>query len=127
MEEVLLGTEGRNRTNGSEHLRGDVMEAIIVFITAPDEEEAAGIARALVGERLAGCVNIVQGVRSIYSWEGKMEDDREALMIVKTRRALFGALEKRVKELHPYTVPEIVGFPIVEGSRDYLGWLEGVT
>lgn len=103
------------------------MEALIVFITAPDEDVAAGIAKSLVTERLAGCVNIVRGVRSIYSWEGRIEDDPEVLMIVKTRRPLFSALEKRVRELHPYTVPEIVGFPVAEGSKDYLGWLEGVT
>lgn len=103
------------------------MEALIVFITAPEEDVAAGIARTLVTERLAGCVNIVRNVRSIYSWEGKIEDDAEVLMIIKTRRTLFADIEKRVRELHPYTVPEIVGFPIAEGSRDYLGWLEGVT
>ncbi|GBE36656.1 divalent-cation tolerance protein CutA [bacterium BMS3Bbin07] len=100
------------------------MEYSVVFITAPDEEEAARIARTIVEERLAGCVNIVKGIRSIYSWEGKVEDEHEVLMIVKTKRDLFNALEKRVKELHSYSVPEIISLPLVEGSEEYLSWLK---
>jgi periplasmic divalent cation tolerance protein len=103
------------------------MEHIVVFITAPGEEEAARIAHALVEARLAGCVNIVKGIRSIYRWQGKIEDEREVLMIAKTRRERFGALLKKVKELHPYTVPEVIAFPIIEGSGDYLHWLEEAT
>lgn len=103
------------------------MEAIIVYITAPNEDEAAKIAKTIVEERLAGCVNIVKGIRSIYSWQGKMEDDSEALMITKTQRHLFEPLKKRVKELHSYTVPEIIAMPVVEGSEDYLNWLKEAT
>ncbi|MCC6347656.1 MAG: divalent-cation tolerance protein CutA [Nitrospirales bacterium] len=103
------------------------MEALVVYITAPDEEEAAKIARTLVEERLAACVNIVRGIRSLYRWEGKIEDDSEVLMITKTRRELFPSLQERVKELHRYTVPEIIALPIVEGSPDYLCWLHDVT
>jgi periplasmic divalent cation tolerance protein len=108
-------------------LGGLFMEAIVVYITAPNEEEAAKIARAVVEERLAACVNIVKGVRSIYSWQGKIEDDAEVLMIVKTQRHLFESLERRVKELHSYTVPEIIALPIIEGSEDYLNWLKELT
>jgi periplasmic divalent cation tolerance protein len=68
------------------------MENVVVFITAPNEEEAAGIARTLVEEKLAACVNIILGIRSIYSWEGRVEDDTEMLLIVKTREALFDRL-----------------------------------
>ena len=100
------------------------MEYAVVFITAPDEEEAVRIARTIVEERLAGCVNIVKGIRSIYSWEGKVEDEHEVLMVVKTRRDLFTVLEKRVKELHSYSVPEIILLPIMEGSPEYLEWLK---
>lgn len=103
------------------------MEAIVVYITAPNEEEAAKIARTLVSEKLAGCVNIVKGIRSIYSWQGKIEDDSEALMICKTQKHLFDSLKKRVKELHSYTVPEVIAIPIVTGSEDYLSWLGEVT
>lgn len=103
------------------------MEAIVVYITAPNEDEATKIARTIVEERLAGCVNIIGGIRSIYSWKGKIEDEPEVLMIVKTRRELFESLSKKVKELHSYTVPEIIALPIIEGSQDYLSWLEEVT
>ena len=103
------------------------MEALVIFITAPGEEEAAGIAKALVEEGLAACVNIVKGVRSIYNWEGKVQDEFEVLMIAKTRRDLFAALEKRVKELHSYSVPEIIGLQIAEGSADYMKWLGETT
>lgn len=103
------------------------MEAIVVYITAPNEDEAVKIARILVEERLAGCINIIKGIRSIYSWHGKIEDDAEVLMIVKTQRYLFEPLKSRVKELHSYTVPEIIALPIIEGSGEYLNWLKEVT
>jgi periplasmic divalent cation tolerance protein len=103
------------------------MEALVVYITAPNEEEAAKIARALVEERLAGCVNIIKDIRSIYSWQGKIEDERELLMIVKTRSELFSSLKTRVKELHSYIVPEIIALPIVDGSEEYLAWLRETT
>jgi periplasmic divalent cation tolerance protein len=103
------------------------MEEIVVFITASDEKEAAKIAKALVEAKLAGCVNIVKDIRSIYSWQGKIEDEKEVLMIAKTRKLLFDSLMKRVKELHSYTVPEIIALPIIQGSEDYLKWLKEVT
>ncbi|MFO0753602.1 MAG: divalent-cation tolerance protein CutA [Thermodesulfovibrionales bacterium] len=103
------------------------MEALVVYITAPGEEEAVKIARTLVEERLAACVNLVKGIRSLYRWEGKIEDDSEVLMIAKTRRELFASLQQRVKELHPYSVPELIALPIVGGSPDYLCWLHDAT
>ncbi|MFH0932806.1 MAG: divalent-cation tolerance protein CutA [Nitrospirota bacterium] len=103
------------------------MDEIVVFITASDEEEAAKIAKALVESRLAGCVNIIKDIRSIYSWQGKIENEKEVLMIVKTQKALFNSLMKKVKELHSYTVPEIIALPIITGSEDYLKWLKEVT
>lgn len=103
------------------------MDEILVFITALNEDEAAKIARILVEARLAGCVNIIKNIRSIYSWQGKIEDEAEVLMIVKTQKPLFNALMKKVKELHSYTVPEIIAMPIIEGSEDYLKWLREVT
>ncbi|MDP2168585.1 MAG: divalent-cation tolerance protein CutA [Thermodesulfovibrionales bacterium] len=102
-------------------------DCIVVFVTAPSEEEAAKMARALVEERLAACVNIIKGIRSIYRWEGKIVDDAEALMVIKTKKALFDALIKRVKELHAYSVPEVIAMPIAAGSEDYLGWLAEAT
>jgi len=102
-------------------------DEIVVFITASNEDEAAKIAKALVESKLAACVNIVRNIRSIYLWQGKIQDEPEVLMIVKTQKKLFSALSARVKELHSYTVPEIIALPIVEGSEDYLKWLKGVT
>jgi periplasmic divalent cation tolerance protein len=103
------------------------LHEIVVLITASSEDEAAKIARALVDARLAGCVNIIKNIRSIYSWQGKIEDEPEILMIAKTQKTLMNDLMKKVKELHSYTVPEIIALPIIEGSEDYLRWLREVT
>lgn len=103
------------------------MSEIIVLITSSDEAEAERIAKALVEDKLAGCVSIVKDVRSIYSWEGKIEDEKEALMIAKTRKSLFAPLMEKVKALHSYTVPEIIALPIIEGSVDFTRWLKEVT
>lgn len=100
---------------------------IVVFITAPNEDEAAEIAKALVKSKLAACVNIIKGVRSIYSWRGNLEDNSEVLMIMKTQKKLFAALSDKTKELHSYDVPEIIALPITGGSEDYLKWLREST
>lgn len=101
--------------------------AIVVYVTAPNEDEAAAIAKTLVGERLAACVNIVRPIRSVYMWQGKIEDDTEVLMIMKTQAFLFDRLCRKVKELHSYSVPEVIALPVVSGSDDYLAWLRHVT
>jgi periplasmic divalent cation tolerance protein len=103
------------------------MKNIVVLITAPSAEEAAKIAKVLVEERLAACANIVKDIRSVFRWEGKIEDDSEALIVLKTREALFEDLEKRVRELHSYSVPEVIALPIVKGSEAYLKWLQEET
>ena len=102
-------------------------ENIVVYITAPSEDAAAVIARALVEQKLAACVNIVRNIRSIYSWQGKIEDDAEVLMIAKTQQKHFDALSKKVTELHSYDVPEIIAVPILKGSADYLQWIKDST
>jgi periplasmic divalent cation tolerance protein len=98
-------------------------EYIIVFITAPNENEAASISKTIVSEKLAACVNIIPSVRSIYRWQGRVEDEQEVLMIAKTKKSLFERLQERVKKLHSYSVPEIIALPLVEGSKEYLAWL----
>jgi periplasmic divalent cation tolerance protein len=103
------------------------MNDIVVFITAPSGEEAANIAKELVENRVAGCINIIKDIRSIYRWQGNIEDDNEILMIVKTQKKLFPALVGKVKNLHSYAVPEIIALPIIEGSEEYLQWLREVT
>ena len=102
-------------------------ESIVVLITCGSEEEALKIANALVEEHLAACVNLVSPIRSIYRWEGKIWDEKEWLLIIKTQKQRFEELEKKVKVLHSYSVPEIISLPIVEGSSSYLNWLEEMT
>ncbi len=100
-----------------------MVDAIIVLVTCGSEEEGVKIAHSLVEERLAACVNLISPVRSIYRWEGKIWDEKEWLLIIKTQKDRFEELEKRVKFLHSYSVPEIIGLPIVEGSSAYLNWI----
>ncbi len=96
---------------------------IAVLITAPDAETGARLAHSLVEERLAACANLVPGVRSIYRWEGRVEDSEEVLLVVKTRAERIDALAARVCELHPYDVPEVIALPVAGGSRAYLEWV----
>ena len=98
-------------------------DCVVVLITASGEEEAVGIGRELLELRLAACVNVIPSVRSLYWWEGSIQDDREVLMIAKTRKDLFGRLREKVKELHSYTVPEVLALPVVEGFDKYLFWV----
>jgi periplasmic divalent cation tolerance protein len=99
--------------------------ACVVLSTAARRADAATIARALVSEGLAACVNIVGPVSSVYRWRGAIEDDREFLMVIKTRRALYGKVERRVRELHGYEVPEVIAISVDRGSAPYLDWLIG--
>jgi periplasmic divalent cation tolerance protein len=102
-------------------------EFVIVLVTVPNDAAADRIAHALVTERLAACVNVVPGIRSVYAWEGEICNEGELLCLLKTRRALFPAVRERVLALHPYQVPEIVALPLVEGSAEYLAWLRDNT
>jgi periplasmic divalent cation tolerance protein len=104
-----------------------MVDAIIVWVTCGSEEEAVKIAYSLVEDRLAACVNIVSPVRSIYRWEGKIWDEREWILIIKTQKKRFEELEKKVKSFHSYSVPEIISLPIVEGASSYLKWLKQMT
>jgi periplasmic divalent cation tolerance protein len=102
-------------------------EPIVVLVTCGSEEEALKIANALVEEHLAACVNLVSPIRSIYRWEGKIWDEKEWLLIIKTQKHRVGELEIRVKSLHSYSVPEIISLPITEGSSAYLNWIRENT
>lgn len=103
-------------------------EAVVsVYVTAADADEAARIARAVVEDQLAACANVIPAIRSIYRWQGTVEDSAEAAVIFKTRAALVPALEARVRELHSYEMPCIVAWPIVGGAADYLDWVRGET
>ncbi len=95
----------------------------VVLITAGSEEQANRIARVLVDERLAACVNVVGPIRSIYRWRDAVEDQSEYLLLAKTRAVFYGRLERRVKELHSYEVPEVIAISPSSGSAGYLQWL----
>jgi periplasmic divalent cation tolerance protein len=98
-------------------------EILTVLVTTADEAEAVQIAKTIVGERLAACANLVPRLRSIYRWKGEIWDTEERLLIIKTRASRFPALEARIRALHSYEVPEIIGLPVVAGSPAYLQWV----
>jgi len=100
---------------------------IIVFITASSQDEAERIGLALVGDHLIACANIVPGMRSIFFWEGKTQNEQETLLICKSRQPLLDRVIEKVKKLHSYTVPEVLALPVVGGSPEYLVWLNETT
>ncbi len=100
---------------------------IVIFVTASSEEEAKKIAQSLVEKRLAACVNIIKDMQSIFRWKGKLSDEKEVLLIIKTRKKLYKNVEEEVKNIHSYEVPEIIALPIISGSKDYLYWIDSET
>ena len=98
-------------------------EVRVVFVTAPDAETGASLARTLVEERLVACVNVVPGIRSVYRWEGAVKVDEEVLLVAKTRADRCASLAARVQDLHPYDVPEVLELPAVGGNAAYLAWV----
>lgn len=103
------------------------MEAVVIFITASSIDEARKIGNTLMEERLIACVNIIPQVESIFYWQEKVCNEKEALMIIKTRKSLINDIIKKVKSIHSYSVPEIIALPIISGSEDYLKWVLDVT
>jgi periplasmic divalent cation tolerance protein len=99
-------------------------EPLVVLMTAGSQEEAEQIARALVVEMLAACVNVIPGVTSIYQWQGEIQQDQEWLLVAKSRRDVLNDLVRRVQALHSYDLPEIIALPLVGGSEAYLRWLD---
>lgn len=98
-------------------------DKVVVLITAASRRECKKIAKHLVEAQLAACVNITQGIESVYRWEGKIKTDPEYLMIIKTTRELFEELKHAVGQIHSYHTPEIICLPIIDGSRNYLDWV----
>lgn len=103
------------------------MDAIVIFCTVPNKDEAKKISKVLIQESLAACVSTVDKVSSLFSWNGEVCSENELLLIIKTRRELFEKIEIVIKELHSYNVPEIIALPVIVGSEDYLGWIEHET
>ena len=105
----------------------DAADAIIVFMTASNGEEAARLAEMLVGAHLAACVQILPEMESVYRWQGKIERAPEVLLLAKTTRSKFEELEREVRALHSYDTPEIIAIPVVAGSMPYLEWIKQAT
>ncbi|MGE5047941.1 MAG: divalent-cation tolerance protein CutA [Deltaproteobacteria bacterium] len=98
-------------------------DAMLVLTTLPSAEAAAELAKALVGEKLAACANLLPAVRSIYRWQGRVQDESEVLVLFKTRQEHFERLKARLLELHPYEIPEVLAVPVEQGYQAYLDWL----
>jgi periplasmic divalent cation tolerance protein len=103
------------------------MKFNLIYITAKNKDEARKIGGELVKERLAACVNILDNMNSMYWWEGKVQDDNEAVLIAKTKESLVKKLIAKVKSLHSYSCPCIISLPILDGNKEYLTWLEKET
>jgi len=99
-------------------------DKIVVLTTCSSAKEAERVARALVEKRLAACVNVMPGVRSVYHWKDAIEEEEEVLLVIKSSRALFDRLRGEIERLHTYELPEVVALPIVDGSQGYLTWLD---
>jgi periplasmic divalent cation tolerance protein len=102
-------------------------DALLVLTTLPSADAAAQVAKAVVGEKLAACANILPALRSIYRWQGKVEDENEVLVLLKTQKALFARLKERILALHPYEVPEVLAIPVEQGHGAYLDWIARET
>ncbi len=103
------------------------MQLILVYITTKDRSQAEEIGKKLVEEKLAGCVNIVDGMKSIYYWDNSLQQDSEAILIAKTAQHLLPELTSRVKQLHTYSCPCVIALPLIGGNPDYLQWLQQQT
>ncbi|HML18106.1 MAG TPA: divalent-cation tolerance protein CutA [Bryobacteraceae bacterium] len=99
-------------------------DKIVVLTTCDSEQQAEEIARELVQQRLAACVNIVAGARSIYRWKDQIEESREFLLLIKSRRDLVGGLRAAIEKLHSYEVPEVLALAVIDGAPNYLAWLD---
>ncbi len=98
-------------------------DKVVILVTAATRRECRKIAQNLVEARLAACVNITQNIQSIYRWEGKIADEKEFLLLIKSSRELFPRIKAAISKLHSYRTPEIICLPIIDGSQEYLQWV----
>ncbi|MBK7647352.1 MAG: divalent-cation tolerance protein CutA [Betaproteobacteria bacterium] len=103
------------------------METLLVITNCPDEESANAIALAAIEAKLAACVNILPRVQSVYRWQGKVESTSEIPLFFKSTAAIYPALETKIRELHPYALPEIIALPLSHGLPAYLNWVAAET
>ena len=99
------------------------MDIIVIYCTVPSKKIAKDITRVLMKHKLTACVSMIDNVRSVFSWDGEVCEEKEILMMIKTRRANYGKVKLVIEDIHTYTVPEIIALPIVDCSEDYLKWM----
>lgn len=103
------------------------MDFIVIYCTTPNKKEGREIAKALVENHVAACVNLIDKVESVFSWDGELCEEKEVLLIIKTRKELFERVKFIIQKLHSYTVPELIAIPIIEADETYLKWIEHET
>ncbi len=103
------------------------MEFIVIYCTVPNKKEGKEIAKALIKYKLVACVNIIDKIESVFSWDGQLQEEKEALMIIKTKKELFDNVNKVIQKLHSYNVPEVIAIPIIDADETYLKWIEHET
>ena len=111
------------RSKPREAVIADLSEYLVVLNTCPDSGTAGRIATDLVDRKLAACVQVLPGLQSYFHWKGKVDCEEEHLLLIKTTSASYPALERRIRELHPYELPEIIGVPVSKGLPEYLSWI----
>ena len=99
------------------------MDIIVIYCTVPKKKIAKEITKVLMKHKLAACVSMIENVKSVFSWEGEICEEKEILMMIKTRRANYGKIKLVIEDMHDYSVPEIIALPVVDCSEDYLKWL----
>lgn len=103
------------------------MEFVVIYCTVPSKAEGKKIAKALIQDNLVACVNIIDKIESVFSWDGELCEEKEALMMIKTKKALFDKINALIKDLHSYNVPEVIALPIIEADETYLKWIAHET
>ncbi|MCQ2744200.1 MAG: divalent-cation tolerance protein CutA [bacterium] len=103
------------------------MDIIVIYCTVPNKKLAKEITKVLMKHRLAACVSMIENVKSVFSWDGEICEEKEVLLMIKTRRANYGKIKLVIEDMHSYSVPEIIALPIVDCSEDYLKWLAKET
>ena len=103
------------------------MDYVVIYCTVPNKKEGKQIAKVLIKKKLAACVNIIDKLESVFSWDGEMVEEKEAMMVIKTRKELFENISHVIQELHSYNVPEVIALPIIGADETYLKWIAHET
>ena len=127
MAGIIAGRKGYLTIMAQPLLRKSAGQVLVILVTAVDQEEAVRIGKAMVKAKLAACANIISGIQSIYRWKGKVVKAQEVLLILKSTKPRYRALEKAIKTVHTFEIPEIIALPVKEGLEQYIGWVRSET